>query len=925
MHAPSKTWRRARADGDAKAFRAYRAKERVIAVRFGCLQPLCLIPPFILADFELVPGRHFAAVQVLRAVSLAASGALFSLTYLRPKLVQAWGEQLWALLMLVVFLFVAALTWAHEGYASSYAWGFIFLFYGTVISMNWSTEKAAALWLFAYFIYFLPALLGRVTFTWSGVTVLHQLALFGSFLQTLVLTYYRHGASYREFSATCSLEEANGSLREFDAKKDRFLGEVSHELRTPLALIVGPIESALRQVKERRVAEKLQVALSNQRRLMHQLDKLFYFSRRNDKMMASRYAPRDLGEALRDVVLAARPMVEKKGLELRAALPTEPVRVYVDSDRFDGAVVNLINNAFKFTTRGAITVSLSVEGNHAVVEVSDTGCGIPEDKHAAIFDRFVQVNASEVRQGMGIGLSLVKEHVDRHGGRITVKSTPGEGSTFALWFPLGRAHLPAHEVSETEASPRADRYEPAFEYDDEATEKLPLGGGTQAAPKPEQGAALVPVRVKSDPESLRLLNASMSESQGTLLQGAKVLIVEDTADMRRHLRSELGELYDVYTAREGEEGLRVARAIQPDLILSDMRMAPMDGGALCKAIRQEEGLLGQTPIIMLTAEGDVGTRLELLAFGADDYLIKANAPLEEMHLRVRNQILRFRQARALLAAHCKLAESHNLVSAQQRAIHRDLTEARRFQQALLGTSASLAGFEAAVRHVPTTEVSGDFFHVVPLGAGRTRLMVFDVTDHGMGAAMRATALWVEYSLIDHANTTPGEVLRRLNDIACRKYLDLTGCAFCADFERHADHATVTYAQGGEAPFLRYTPSGIAHGEAPEDFILGMVDGSTFMEKTVRLEPGEVFLAFTDGVFNQLNEGGKPSSAYITDAFWQRALAKDGLAEGLDTIVASLDVYRGSRERMDDVLLVALRLDGSGQDASVAQGGGAAKV
>lgn len=906
----------ARTEPVADSFREYRARETVRGIRFGVLQPLFIIPPFILADFHLIPHKHFLPVQVLRGISLLLSVALLVLAYRRPVVVRRWGESLWAGLMLVVGAFVATLAWAHDAYASPYAWGFAFIFYSTVISMNWSVLKAASFGVAVYLIYLAPALVGLLPVGTDGITVLLQLLLIGSFLQSLVLTHYRHVASKRDFAAGFTLRKANQEIREANEKlvaldqyKDRFLGEVSHELRTPLALIVGPIESALRQAKDRRVVATLEVALSNQRRLMHQLDKLFYFSRRNDKAMASRYARRDLVEVLRQVVLAARPMVEKKGLELRAALPTEPVLVYVDSDRFDGAVVNLVNNAFKFTTSGAITISLRVEDGYAVVAVSDTGCGIPPEKHAAIFDRFVQVNASEVRQGMGIGLALVKEHVQRHGGRISVESSPGVGSTFALWFPLGRAHLPEHEVSEADIGSRPDRYESAFEYDDEDTERLPLSGGEHALEKFDQGSALSPARINSDAESLRLLNMSMAESQSALTRGAKILVVEDTADMRRHLRSELSEAYEVYTARNGEEGLQIARVIRPDLILSDMRMGPMDGGTLCKNIRREQGLLGQTPIIMLTAEGDVGTRLELLAFGADDYLIKGNAPLEEMQLRIRNQILRFRQSRALLAAHYRLAESHGLVSAQQRAIQRDLAEARRFQEALLGTTASLSGFEAAVRHCPTTEVSGDFYYVVPLGPERTRLIVFDVTDHGMGAAMRATALWVEYSSIDHAQASPGEVLRQLNDIACRKYLDLTGCAFCADFERVGDRARVTYAQGGEAPFLRYTSTGIVHGEEPDDFILGMVDGSNFSEKTVSLEPGDIFLVFTDGVFNQLNEEGKPSSAYITDAFWKRALAKDGLAEGLDTIVSSLDVYRGNRERMDDVLLVALRLDG----------------
>lgn len=384
-------------------------------------------------------------------------------------------------------------------------------------------------------------------------------------------------------------------LLELDRQKTEFFQNISHEFRTPLTLTIGPLESAVAQ-DQGLSYEQATIVLRNSRRLLRLVNQLLDLQRLDAGRMQPSFRPCDLVEFVSHTVDSFRPYCEKKGIQLVTRLVPCP-QVYLDTERFDKVLYNLLSNAMKFTpSDGGITVTLQPAGNHCVLKIIDTGIGIRPDQIPHLFERFRQAEGSANRshEGSGLGLALVKELVELHGGQISVESTYGVGSTFTVWLQTGTAHLPLQQIIDVQAEVQPGR----------------------------AAVELADVEAES-----QVGNSSSDRASGST--NGKILLVDDNPDLRTYVAGILRQKgYQVWTARNGSEGFQATRTYRPNLIITDLMMPLVSGLDMIRLIREEDELKG-IPIVLLTAKADEDTRIEGVEKGADAYLSK---PFSEREL-----------------------------------------------------------------------------------------------------------------------------------------------------------------------------------------------------------------------------------------------------------------------------------------------------
>ncbi|SDD49487.1 His Kinase A (phospho-acceptor) domain-containing protein [Dyadobacter soli] len=382
-------------------------------------------------------------------------------------------------------------------------------------------------------------------------------------------------------------------LEELDKAKTLFFTNISHEFRTPLMLMLGPLEELMnRKVTEWSEGEraKVEVTHRNALRLLKLVNTLLDFSRMEDGRGHARFVRTDIASYTRNLAANFRSVIEKAGLKFEVAADTDAI-AYVDQQMWEKVVFNLLSNAFKYTLNGKITLTLEMREGHIRLSVRDTGVGIPAHELPHMFERFhrVQNSGGRTYEGTGIGLSLIKELVGLHGGDIGVESTEGKGSCFTARIPEGKSHLEASQVYEE---------------------------------NPEIDEAISDFYVR---EAESLLASSEREKQDNECRedrhGECVLIADDNADMREHIRSLLGTQYKTLTASNGAEALGLIRRYRPVLVLSDVMMPEMDGIALLKAVKSDPAVC-HTPVILITARAGEESRIEGIEIGADDYIVK---------------------------------------------------------------------------------------------------------------------------------------------------------------------------------------------------------------------------------------------------------------------------------------------------------------
>ncbi len=447
-------------------------------------------------------------------------------------------------------------------------------------------------------------------------------------VMSLVVGVYRHLLNRERMRMALEIERNEASnLQNLDQLKSRFFTNISHEFRTPLTLLMSPLQR-LQEDPNSGSPELFGTMARNARRLGRLIDQLLDLSRLEADRMPVRWRHGDWEKYLRALVSSFSSLAEQRHLVLTVNWPGQSDAAWYDPDLLDKVLVNLLSNAMKFTPSGGeVTLTVAVSATKAVhpwpgqlheqrtggqarqlaLTVRNTGSFIPPEDLANVFDRFHQVveNSDFGDLGSGIGLALVKELVEYHGGEVGVRSDRQTGTTFSVALPLyltappGGVEVPAREDGPAVAG--------------------------EVAVAPEVAAV--------DDEVDDVLDNDL----------ATVLVVEDNADLRSYVREELSGEFNVLVAADGRQGLDLARDEIPDLVLSDVMMPVMDGFELCRALKQDD-LTNHVPVILLTAKAEAASRKEGFQIGADDYVAKP-FDVEELRIRIRNLI----EQRRLLA------------------------------------------------------------------------------------------------------------------------------------------------------------------------------------------------------------------------------------------------------------------------------------
>lgn len=404
-------------------------------------------------------------------------------------------------------------------------------------------------------------------------------------------------------------------MKEVNEMKLRFFINISHELRTPLTLIVAPLQEVIGKITDRKILSKLKYVSASANRLLHLVNQLMDYRRAELGVFRLKVKRIPLHAVLRNIYQVYAGLAESKQIDYRLESELEGKEVWCDEKYIELILNNLLSNAFKYTSSGdRIVLRASEESGKLLMEVQDTGEGIPVEKQRLIFERFYQVDQEHV--GSGIGLSLVKRLVELHHGTVGLESKPGEGCIFSVALPAWETAYSPEEIENA-----AQESEETYRYSTNTAEMylMDAGGDRIEAKEPVE-----PEEVEDGKKSC-------------------VLLVEDNADIQKYLSQGLSAYFRVLRASNGKEALEILEENEEvNLILSDVMMPVMDGIKLCRQVKRNLKFC-HIPLIMLSARSDVKDQLEGLQTGADDYIPKPFL-LEMVIAKIRNLLRTYRQA-----------------------------------------------------------------------------------------------------------------------------------------------------------------------------------------------------------------------------------------------------------------------------------------
>ncbi len=416
-------------------------------------------------------------------------------------------------------------------------------------------------------------------------------------------------------------QKLNKKLEELNLTKSRFFANISHEFRTPLTLLLGPLEKLLKTPGQEE-KEMISMMHRNATRLLFLDNQLLDLAKLESGKLKLEVSKSEINQALKGMAMSFKSMAEKKGIDFICRFPEQEIPAYFDHEKLEKIVYNLLSNALKFTPEsGKVIFELSscpyksnkeipssfkkVPGKLICIKVSDTGPGIAKGHLAHIFDRFYQADSGTSRkfEGTGLGLSLSKELINLHHGKISVESRPGNGSVFTVFLPIDKNAFGTNEIIEVKKEPSGT----SMITTNIETEDIYGKGEIQRGP-------------------------GISDQNEELPQ---LLVVEDNSDMRSYICDCFEGQYNIFEAADGEDGFRQASDIIPDMIITDLMMPKMDGMELCNKLKTDKRT-SHIPVILLTALSSVEDRIKGLETGADDYMAK---PFNRQELSIRAQNL----------------------------------------------------------------------------------------------------------------------------------------------------------------------------------------------------------------------------------------------------------------------------------------------
>ena len=399
-------------------------------------------------------------------------------------------------------------------------------------------------------------------------------AKIGYLLLCLIIAYL----IYRFISERISIRRHEQLMQ----AKLQFFTDISHEIRTPLTLILSPLSRLISNNKDIKLTSTYNLMYRNGVRLLQMVNQIMDLHAVEFGKKKLYVEETNITVLVRELKKSFNNLAEEKNILYDFSSVSEEIIGYIDTDIISKVLFNLISNAFKYTDSGFIKVSLETKKNILVIAVSDSGKGISPEQKDLIFERFYMIDplSSERKKSSGIGLHLTSRLVKLHRGGIQVDSEEGRGSCFSVAIPFKKEDYTREEFVEKKST-----------FSEEIT-----------LIQPEDGKIVI------------------KESKSNKHKHA-ILIVENNRDIKELIISELKDIYQIYEASDGKEGLRMAIEKKPSLIISDVKMPEMDGIELCQKIRHNEYTM-HIPFIMLTARSSVKQQIEGLEHGADAYITK---------------------------------------------------------------------------------------------------------------------------------------------------------------------------------------------------------------------------------------------------------------------------------------------------------------
>lgn len=374
-------------------------------------------------------------------------------------------------------------------------------------------------------------------------------------------------------------------MQQLDALKTKFFTNISHEFRTPLSLILSPLDKLIEKTRKSEQRNHLILIQRNAQRLQSMVNQLLDFRKMELQKIEVKISSGEMIGFIRDIGANFEDMVDSKQIDYSFSSNCEKLHTLFDKDKIDKIVTNLLSNAFKFTpNHGKIRLDVKLYDQMEVasleIAVSDTGIGIRQECQASIFDRFYQTGqaGTEINQGSGIGLSLVKEYVALLNGSISVKSKVEQGSTFVVQLPV--IVFATGEIEQGDKSVQS-------------------------------GGVVSHHKAKLEYKNEQLFD----EHKKTLV------IIEDNLDFRFYLAENLRQKYNILEAENGVQGSELIISEVPDLVVSDIMMPEMNGVELCRKIKSNR-YTKHIPVILLTAQTENDSVIKGYKSGADDYVTK---------------------------------------------------------------------------------------------------------------------------------------------------------------------------------------------------------------------------------------------------------------------------------------------------------------
>jgi signal transduction histidine kinase/DNA-binding response OmpR family regulator/ligand-binding sensor domain-containing protein len=460
--------------------------------------------------------------------------------------------------------------------------------------------------------------------TWWAYT------LYGILFIFLLVAWRRYDLKRLRLKKDLEIEQVEAQkLKEVDKLKSRFFANISHEFRTPLTLILGPLENLRSRISDKESEQEFNIMQRNARRLQQLISQLLNLSKIESGKMKLQTREEDIVSLVRGYVQSFESLAQQKGITLEFNSNCDHQLIYLDRDKVEKILYNLLSNALKYTGRGGtVRVDLTQLSDHVSIKVSDTGAGIPQKHIEHIFDRFYRGDETHHVEGSGIGLALTRELAELHHGEIIVESEAGKGSSFEIRLKKGKEHLSEEEIL-SDSEPEMDHMD--ISYTEEIQE--------------DKVAA----------------EASLSEHD-LLKNGTRplMLIVEDNQDLRHYIRGYFSNSYEILEAEDGVRGMEKAKEFLPDIIISDVMMPNMDGYELGEKLKNDPHT-SHIPLILLTARASTESKMEGLEIGADDFITKPFDP-QELQLRVKNLVIQRQRLSEYYREHIGKPDIRSLVN-----------------------------------------------------------------------------------------------------------------------------------------------------------------------------------------------------------------------------------------------------------------------